>query len=166
MRSRSLALAALTLAALALPTAVFAGSDRSARQEIVVKLDSVEGYQDSYPPQLGGGQAWYPACMALNIGNNLLDARKKPRVTLFLNLDAVFLADASNPLIGSQTCMGTATVEDALEQFIAGGGKVVVCPGCAARAGLGAGDLREGTTLGSMESIEALFLRADKVIDY
>jgi sulfur relay (sulfurtransferase) complex TusBCD TusD component (DsrE family) len=103
--------------------------------------------------------------MALGLGNNLLGTKKKPKVTLFLNLSGVYLADAMEPL-DNKTCNMGKSLEQLWNGFQAAGGKVMVCPGCAKTAGLEKNALREGAKMGDQESVGNLFLKADKVIDY
>ncbi|MBK8814294.1 MAG: DsrE family protein [Methylococcaceae bacterium] len=130
-----------------------------AKQSVVVKLDSFA--RGSW---MQSADEWHSVCMALGLSNNLLDSKKKPNVTLFVNLEGVYLADSLEPLDNKQC--GMANVDMMLKSFQSAGGKVLVCPGCAAIAGLTATDLREGAVMGTADSVEKLFLKADKVIDY
>lgn len=150
----------LIIALAVLSSPAQAGSNAAARQSIVVKLDhfTTGAWSQS-------ANEWHSACMALGLGNNLLETEKKTKVTLFLNLEGVFLADAMEPL-DNKVCGMMGSIETLWTEFQAAGGQVVVCPGCAGIAGLEEADLREGAKMGDEDSIEMLFLKADKVIDY
>ena len=78
--------------------------------------------------------------MALGMGNNLLATKKKPGFTLFLNLEGVFLADASEPIENKQ-CGMMGSLDKLWNQFRKAGGKFMVCPGCAEVSGLEQDDL-------------------------
>jgi len=148
---------ALTVAvAMAAVPATAAGA-----QPIVIKLDNFERGSWQQSPS-----DWHPVCMALGLGTMLREEKPKARVTLFLNLGAVFLADAAESL-GDKNCgVMMGTVASKWAAFLNAGGTVVVCPGCASVAGLSAGSLRQGATLGTMDEVHHLFVKAAKVIDY
>lgn len=125
------------------------GPDKSKAQNIVVHL----------------GQATndlHSAHMALRIGTNLLQHRAK--VTLFLDREGVRLADSRIPW-ENLTWAGN-NIADEFDEFVNTGGKVLVCPGCAADAGITASDLRPGATMGNHDSVAKTLLRTDKIIDY
>ena len=137
-----------------------AKASHASQQAIVIKLDQFEK-----GPWFQSEMEWHSACMALGLVNNLLATKKKPSVTLFLNLQGVFLADAMEPIENKQ-CGMMGSLDKLWNQFRKAGGKVMVCPGCAKIAGLEQDDLREGSVLGNHHSVGSLFLRANKVIDY
>ena len=103
--------------------------------------------------------------MALGLGTHLLGEKKKPKVTLFLNMEGVYLADGMEPL-DNKMCGMMGSVDTFWKAFQSAGGQVMVCPGCAKIAGLEEADLREGAKMGDHKSVGRLFLGADKVIDY
>jgi len=53
-----------------------------------------------------------------------------------------------------------------LSNYLDSGGSVLVCPHCAELGGVEPGELRSGFTMGTRESIAALFMNADTVISY
>lgn len=137
-----------------------ATSSGPAQQSIVVKLDTFTKGDWSQ-----SADEWHSVCMALGLGNNLLGAKKKPKVTLFLNLEGVYLADGAEPL-DNKFCNMDKSLEQLWNGFQAAGGQIMVCPGCAKTAELDEANLREGAKMGDHESVGKLFLKADKVIDY
>lgn len=144
---------------LAVLSSAHAGSSGSARQSIVIKLDEFTKGTWSQ-----SANEWHPVCMALGLGSNLLGAKKKPQVTLFLNLEGVYLADVMETLSDKQC--GMKSLDTLWTDFQSVGGQIMVCPGCAKTAGLTEADLREGAKMGDHESVGNLFLDAQKVIDY
>lgn len=101
--------------------------------------------------------------MAMKIGAALL--KEGADVTLFVNLEAVRVADKRQP-DGLRWGAGDATIGGLYREFVTAGGKVLVCPHCAEAAGLKAADLREGAEIATVDQLAKLFLDADKVIDY
>ena len=94
--------------------------------------------------------------MAVNLQNNGAD------VTLFLDRDGVRLADTQQPGLE----YAGIDVLELLDTFVAGGGRVVLCPPGAAHAGIGRDQLRPGTEIGSPPVIAELMLGAEVVIDF
>ncbi len=86
-------------------------------------------------------------------------------VTIFVNLEAVRLADTRQP---NDLMWGQAhgTFAQHYDAFVEGGGKIAVCPHCAKAAGLEADTLRPGAAILEGDALGDLFLKADKVIDY
>lgn len=107
----------------------------------------------------------HAAFMALKLANAMQEAGAE--VTVFLDLEGVRLADAGAPL---DVMWGTAHVplSKHYETFVEGGGKVILCPHCAAAVGLEQADLREGATIGvpDDQTIPKMLLAADKILDY
>ena len=134
----------------------------AARQLVAIKLDNFE--RGAWATS---ASEWHPVCMALSLGTNLLQTKPKSDVTMFLNLGAVYLADASESL-DNKSCGPSGTVEAKWDAFLDAGGKVLVCPGCAGIAGLTPDELRAGATMGDMMKgdVPKLFRKAAKVIDY
>jgi predicted peroxiredoxin len=100
--------------------------------------------------------------MALKLGTVLQD--KGSRVTLFVDLEGVRLADSRQPL--DLRWGTTAPIGELYKGFVDAGGRVLVCPHCAAAVGLEASSLRSGATLGTNESIAELLQSAAKILDY
>lgn len=94
--------------------------------------------------------------MAVNLQNNGAE------VTLFLDRDGVRLADTRQPGLE----YAGIDVLELLDTFVAGGGRVLLCPPGAAHAGIGRDHLRPGTEIGSPPIIAELMLEADVVIDF
>lgn len=106
----------------------------------------------------------HAAFMALKIANGLQN--RGAQVTIFVNLEGVRLVDKGTP---GDLKWGSLKVNpsELLSSFLTSGGTVMVCPHCAAAAGIGHDDLREGVTISSdQDSNMRAFLEADKVIDY
>lgn len=85
-------------------------------------------------------------------------------VTVFLDREGVRLADSRER--GDLTWGDSGEVSAALSEFSAAGGAVLICPHCAELAGMSSGDTRRGTRLATHAEVAALFLDADKVIDF
>ena len=104
----------------------------------------------------------HAAHMALSLSKALRD--QGADVTLFLDLEGVRLADSRSR---DDLAWGdSGGVGDAFDAFVSAGGTVGVCSHCAAQASVTAETLREGAQLLAREQVAALFLAADKVIDY
>lgn len=100
--------------------------------------------------------------MALKIGTMLADAGAA--VTLFADLEGARVGDRRVP---PDLRWGSGEpVNELFDAFIEAGGRVVLCPHCASVAGIGADDLRDGTRIGTPQEVVALFLAADKILDY
>jgi predicted peroxiredoxin len=100
--------------------------------------------------------------MALKLGRILAEAGAE--VTLFADLEGARLGDSRVP---QGLLWGSSEPVSALyDAFTSAGGNVVLCPHCAAAAGISEDDLREGARIATEKEIAALFLAADKVLDY
>ncbi len=110
-----------------------------------------------------GTDELHPVMMALKVGTALVE--RGETVTLFLQVEAVRLAGEDQPL-DLRWGSSAVTLGDRLSAFVDAGGTVLVCPHCAAAAGLEADDLREWATLATEEQVAEMFAAADKVIDY
>lgn len=100
--------------------------------------------------------------MALKLGTVLQKGGNQ--VTLFVDLEGVRLADSGQPL--SLRWGETKPIAELYEDFVAAGGKILVCPHCAAAAGIEASSLRKGAELGTEASIAELLGGAAKILDY
>ena len=119
-----------------------------------------------------------PACVALQIGMNLLmndlngpaaggEVTPADRVVLFATLDGVYLVAPDSDLTQQQcrTAGNPASLAAILNQFVGLGGEVVVCPLCWIERGYRG----QAPTYGIVASgfdIHSLFLYADKVIAF
>lgn len=104
----------------------------------------------------------HTADMALHMGTNL--AKHGASVTLFVDREGVRLADRRLPI--DTLTWGENNIGADYDDFIAAGGRVVVCPGCAENQGLSAEQLRKGASMGTPDSLAELLLRASKVVDF
>lgn len=100
--------------------------------------------------------------MAFMIATNL--AAHGAKVTLFVDRDGVRVADTRVPL--ENLTWAGATLQSRYDAFLEAGGEVLVCPACAADAGMSADDLREGAVMGNPDLVAGIMLRADKILDY
>jgi predicted peroxiredoxin len=100
--------------------------------------------------------------MALKLGTMLQKGGNQ--VTLFVDLEGVRLADSRQPL--DLTWGHADPVEVLYKGFLEAGGKVLVCPHCAAAAGLEKDALRSGAAIGTPESIAEALTEATKILDY
>jgi hypothetical protein len=129
-------------------------------------------------------EAAEPACIALQIGTNLLKdmvavgennipVTPADGVTLFTTIGGVELI---NPDADKQVILDDETVcfapypggmfqslNQLLEKFVSNGGEIVVCPLCAMSRGIVP---VPPATMANAEDIHNLFLYADKVIDF
>lgn len=120
-------------------------------QKILVKLGT-------------GTNDLHAAVMALSLANGLQSAGAK--VTLFLNLEAVRLADTRQPndLVWG---MKGHSISHLYDNFVKAGGKVLVCPHCAKVAGLSSKNLRKGAQIADSDhSVVDAILDADKILSY
>ena len=100
--------------------------------------------------------------MALKIGTMLSDAGAS--VTLFADLEGARLGDRRLP---NNLRWGSGKpVSGLYDAFVKAGGSVILCPHCASAAGISEDALRDGARIGTQEEIAALFLAADKILDY
>lgn len=119
----------------------------------------------------------HAAKMALGFANEF--ARQGAKTTLLLSLEGVRLADKKQPINMSWGLVGASgqshggghgsapqTLEDLYTSFVKAGGKVLVCPHCAASAGCELKQLRDGAKTTAMNDMAAVLLDADLVLDY
>jgi sulfur relay (sulfurtransferase) complex TusBCD TusD component (DsrE family) len=98
--------------------------------------------------------------MGLGLANNL--QAEGADVTIFLDREGVRIADEDQPFL----VYGDTDTGELMTEFVAAGGRVVICPHCAAQGGVAPSDLRDGMEMGTPASIAALFMAADLVIDF
>lgn len=89
------------------------------------------------------------------------------RVTVLVDLEGVRIADKRNPL-EMRWGSNPATLAEVYDTFINGGGRVILCPHCAAAAGVDGNALRDGAMIGvpDEQTIPKLLVEADKILDY
>jgi sulfur relay (sulfurtransferase) complex TusBCD TusD component (DsrE family) len=104
----------------------------------------------------------HSAFMALSLATNMQKAGGS--VTVFLDREGVRLADARER--GDLTWGDSGAISKAMADFVAAGGKVMVCPHCAELAGVTAANLRSGAVMGTHQDVARLMLDAAKVIDF
>jgi predicted peroxiredoxin len=104
----------------------------------------------------------HAADMALHMGTNL--AKHGAHVTLFVDREGVRIADTRLPI--DTLSWGENNIGADYDDFIAAGGKVLVCPGCASNQSMTEATLRSGARMGTPDSVAELLLSATKVIDF
>lgn len=106
----------------------------------------------------------HAAFMALKLGTNL--QKRGAQVMLVLTLEGVRIASKNQPL-DLRWGGGPMTLAQMYDDFVAAGGKVMVCPVCAEAVGITAANLRDGAQFAQENlDISNLILAADKVIDF
>jgi predicted peroxiredoxin len=137
----------------ALPvSAAFAQGAAKEPQKVFLKLDH-------------GTDDLHAVLMALKISEGLVS--KGAKVTLFLNLEAVRLADKRQPIDLRWGLEGGHSAQQLFDAFVKKGGSILVCPMCAKNAGITDADLRAGARIAaSVDEITEAFLAADKSMDY
>lgn len=104
------------------------------------------------------------AAMAIGFSIKVLSQKKVP-VTIFLNVDAVRIADKNIP--GHRHANGK-TLKEMLAGFMQAGGRVIICPMCMEMVGgLKKEELIEGVEVGGPEiTWPALFAERTTVLSY
>ena len=125
-----------------------------------------------------------PACVALQIGMNLLMDSIEVRdstgevikiavtpadeVILFPTIGGVELVDPSNIALHEELCLtpgGMKSLHFLMGAFVAMGGEIVSCPLCLMARGIDFNDVSPGVVADGV-MIHDLFLYADKLIDF
>ncbi|MCB1935965.1 MAG: DsrE family protein [Nitrosomonas sp.] len=140
------------------------------KQNVIVKLANFDPltWEDPVP----GGHNWQSACMAFMMADHMLgeaigNSHYKNEVILFLNLQAVELADTDTAIDLSGFICGQHSLQESWDMLLHKGVDIVVCPGCAVIGGITPETLREGARIaGGAQEVTEIFLRADKVIDF
>ena len=86
-------------------------------------------------------------------------------VTIFLDLEGVRLAERRQKLDltwGSNS----PPLSEYYDEFIEGGGKIILCPHCAKSARIGDMGLKKMAEIGTMPVLGKMLIEADKVMDY
>ena len=149
LRSRSgRARALLAVAGMAVMTFA-AGAQPAAGQNVVVHLTH---YADNV----------HAVNMAVHLAREMQAAGA--HVTLLLDLEGVRLAGAEKA--GGAALEQEQSIVNDFDAFVQAGGAVLLCPHCAARAGLADGHLRAGARIGKTGEFSQVILAADKILDY
>ena len=101
--------------------------------------------------------------MALKTADMLVS--ENVTVTLYLDLEAVRLAERRQNL---EVTWGSSptTLAEIYTRFTEKGGRVLVCPHCAQGARLAPMGTRRHALIATEDDLQAMWLEADKVIDY
>lgn len=97
----------------------------------------------------------WAASMAITFAHQRALKSGHDPVVLWMNVRAVYLADkdAASSVPGPMRAENQ-TIQDMLRSFIADGGKVVMCGGCSAAAGLSLEDYIDGVVMGEWPEVE------------
>jgi len=164
-----LSLVICLLLAMAFLQPAHAGNENK-KQNVIVKLSHFDAINWDDP--IPGGHNWQPACMALMMTDHVLGKkvgkRYKNKVTLFLALEAVELADKDTAIdLSGFTCLNGQTLQDRWDDLVNKGVDIAVCPGCAKVGGITPDTLREGAFIpNGAPEVTRIFLKADKIIDF
>lgn len=150
IRSRLFLFACLTLALLAGGSMVPAQNPSDDAKQVLIKMGH---FTDDL----------HAAFMALKLAGAMQSESAK--VTLFLNLEAVGMADKRRPqdLRWGQSSM---SLDQLYDRFVKNGGAILVCPHCAKVSGLESASLRKGASIGSEKQLARTILHADVILDY
>ena len=125
------------------------------------------------PDKMGGnefGSAAEAETLALQLAN-LIQATQG-RAALFLSLDGVYLVDLgvlmtiNNPEIYNFDYPESSDQPGLLQAFLGAGGRVVVCPACAARRSVTIENSVPGVEWGNAKSLSELFNKMGKALSY
>lgn len=152
-----LLLAPLTTSWFAAPPAV-ADTQAKAGQKIVVHLS-----------QSDGDPALHSALMGFGLATAMRG--QGADVTVMLDSEAPALAkkDWATKTMSKaphDPAHPPMTLGNAIQRFVAAGGKIVMCPHCAASVGCETGNLADGARFGQQGELARVVLEADKILDY
>lgn len=102
--------------------------------------------------------------MALELADRLQQGGAN--VTLWLELQAVRLADDRVAKEGMDPKPGGRAFSEIYKSFIGRGGRVLVCHHCAQIKAIEKEHLRAGATLASVDDVAKAILDTDKILDY
>ncbi|MBY8975292.1 DsrE family protein [Rhodobacteraceae bacterium NNCM2] len=105
----------------------------------------------------------WTAQMSLGMATRML-TEDKADVVVFLNVRAAALANKNVPQ--HTTAMSGKTAHELIQEFIAAGGRVFVCPNCTKQAGLSLDDRIEGVEPGSPAFRQILLAPGTRIISY
>jgi len=100
------------------------------------------------------------ALMGLNLASRLQEAGAT--VTIYLDRNAVRMAETRQPLFR----YADSDLEVIVRDFVAEGGRFLVCGHCAGLAGVDEAGFREGFILAGPEQTVPMFMEADIVISF
>jgi predicted peroxiredoxin len=150
MRTSRLCVAALTVLALVAAGSAVADQHEKPTKHVLIQMGH---FTDDL----------HAAFMAVKLGKAL--QQEGAHVTLFLNLEAVYMVDSRRPL-DMRWGQNEMTLETVLTQFLRGDGKILVCPHCARAAGLEKDSLRSGAKIAKEAEVAKAIMAADVVLDY
>lgn len=101
--------------------------------------------------------------MALKLGT--LMQKSGAEVKLFLDLEGVRMAERRQ-LLDMTWGSNSTPLSTLYDNFTEAGGRVVLCPHCAHSARIGDGALKRYAEIGTEESIGAMLMEAEKILDY
>ena len=160
-----LAIAALSLLGVLAEPSVNLSRTASAQHQTQVGQSQTRGDGQNIIMHLTHGtDDLHAAFMALKLGTNL--QKRGAQVTLVLTLEGVRIASRNQPL-DLRWGSSPMTLAQMYDDFVAAGGKVMVCPACAEATGITAANLRNGAQLAQEnQDIPSLILAADKIIGF
>lgn len=138
----------------------------AALMALLLALAAVPALADSDKPRLFVNLTSHEAAragMALELARNVL--KQGHEVTVFLNVDGVGIASTDIP----QAANGVTgkSLQMMLEDVIAAGGQVIVCPMCMRQAGIDESELIKGVKVGRPElTLPAMLGENTRVISY
>ena len=116
------------------------------------------------------GSAAEAETLALQLAN--LIQSTQGRAALFLSLDGVYLVDLgvlaaiNNPEIYNFDYPDSSDQPGLLQAFLGSGGRVIICPACAARRGVTIENSVAGAEWGNAKSLSELFNKMGKALSY
>ncbi len=145
------------ISGLLLTLAAAASSPKSATAAATPESQKVVVHLSHFSDDLHAG------FMAFKVANSL--QKHGAEVTMFIDLEGARLAHQHNNL-AIRWGESDMTLAQLFDQFVAAGGKIIVCPHCAHHVGVTTSTVREGIAIGTEDQIAETMLAADKVIDY
>ncbi|MEM1314047.1 MAG: hypothetical protein AAGI51_05800 [Pseudomonadota bacterium] len=98
----------------------------------------------------------WSAAKAIHFAHERVLASGRP-VAIWMNVRAVYLAERGRPShVPGLMREADRSIHDMLRDFMAAGGRVIMCRACSAAAGLELDDYIEGVEMGAWPEVEAL----------
>ena len=134
------------------------GPPKTTSQKVVVRLPYLTEQIVTY-------RTYYLHRAAMTIRVATLMQNKGAQVSLFLDLEAVRLADTRKTL-AAELFPGSSRIFEDYDEFVKAGGQVLVCSHCAQTGGVAEKWLRSGARIINESELADLFLAADKILNY